>query len=183
MAIPRNLLPENLPNELTQFSSSLNTDIASLGSISSINGVPVNLIPSNTSDIAKSIESIGGQIPQIDAPEIPEYAILNTVISDELFKTGSLDQIRARTFGAARTYVNGLPKIAVEIPTLPPISVPFPPKRPSFSQIKNYIETKIDRIKIQRQVASTRALEETLRKKEDPFAYRQSIINTSRKRI
>lgn len=139
--------------------------------------IPSNLIPVNTSDISGSIQSLAGQLPQIpDAPEIPQFAVLNTVIPDSLFKTGSLDQIREKTLSTAETYVNGLPT-APTIPAVPTVTVPFPPKRPSYGQIKNFIKTKIDRIKQQRQQASLKALDEELKQRENPFAYQQSLKN------
>lgn len=177
MVIPRNLIPENVPNELSQFSEFNPPEIAS---ISSINGVPTNLIPINTSEIANSLESISGTIPEIGAPEIPQYTLLNSIIPDKLFKTGSIEQIRQRTLQIADDYTIKLPT-APTLPSIPPITVPFPPKRPSFAQIKNYIETKIDRIKLQRQQASTKALKERLKKKENPFTYRKEVINTAQR--
>lgn len=68
-----------------------------------------------------------------------------------------------------------------EIPelSLPVVPLPvFPPRRPSFGQIKDYIETKIDRVKLERQKASQRALDQKLKQKENPFAQRESLKNT-----
>lgn len=179
MAIPRNLIPENISSRARELSSITDSGIPSLGTITSINGVPTNLIPSNASDIAKSVESIAGRTPEINAPEIPQYPILNAAIPDDLFSTGSIDEIRNRALAAAQTYVNGLPKINFQIPQLLPATPSFPPKRPSFAEIKNYVEARIDRIKLQKQKASVKALEETLKKKEDPFTYRNELINTA----
>lgn len=170
MAIPTNLLPINNPfnNELNDLNVP-NVEIPKPA-------IPTNLLPVNVSDINSSLQSLAGQIPELNVPEIPQYPILNVVIPDNLFKTGSLDQIRQRTLRAAEIYVNGLPS-APTIPAVPTITLPFPPKRPSYGQIKNFIKTKIDRIKQQRQKASLKALNEELKQRENPFAYQQSLKN------
>lgn len=141
----------------------------------SIGGLPSNLLRANTSEISASFQSLAGNIPSINVPEIPQFPILNTVIPDSLFKTGSIDQVRTRTLNAARTYINGLP-VLPDIPTLP-TNIPSPPRIPSYGQIKNYIKTKIDRIKQQRQQASVKALKEELKKQENPFTNRQVLKN------
>lgn len=167
MAIPENLIPKNVSVE--SVSSTVPETLP-------INGVPSNLLPLNTSEIRESLDSLAGQVPTVDTPEIPEFSVLNTVLPNSLFTTGSIDQIRTTTLNTAETYVNGLPSPRT-LPVIPSVTVPFPPKRPSFGQIKNYIETKIDRIKLQRQKASTKALDEKLKQRENPFQYRQSLIN------
>jgi len=174
MAIPSNLLPINNP---------IRTEVEELPTISlptpSLGGVPSNLLPVNTSDISGSLQSLTGNIPTITTPEIPQFSILNTVIPDRLFTTGSIDQVRARTLNAARTYTDGLPALPT-IPTVPTLIVPKP-RIPSYGQIKNYIKTKIDRIKQRRQQASVKALDAELKKQENPFKYRQSLKNQATK--
>lgn len=176
MAIPSNLLPINNP---------LRAEIEELPTITlptaSVIGVPSNLLLINTSDISGSFQSLAGNLPPVSAPEIPQFLILNTVIPDRLFTTGSIDQVRARTLNAARTYTSGLPSLP-NIPTISPRTIPRP-RIPSYGQIKNYINTKIDRIKQQRQQASIRTLNEDLKKQENPFKYRQSLVNTEQKNI
>jgi GTP-binding protein EngB required for normal cell division len=61
--------------------------------------------------------------------------------------------------------------------TLPP----FSPKLPSFGQIKNFINTKIDRIKRQKQQASIKALKDELKQQENPFTYRKMLVNRAQK--
>jgi len=174
MAIPSNLLPINNP---------FRTEVEELSEITlpttSVVGVPNNLLRVNTSDISGSLQSLTGNIPTVNAPEIPQFPILNTVIPDRLFTTGSLDQVRARTLNVARTYINGLPALPT-IPTIPTLVIPKP-RIPSYGQIKNYIKTKIDRIKLQRQKASVKALDEELKKRENPFKYRESLKNTAQR--
>ena len=170
MAIPSNLLPINNP---------IRAEVEELPAITlptaSITRIPSNLLPVNTSDISGSFQSLTGNIPAVNAPEIPQFPILNTVIPDRLFTTGSIDQVRARTLNAARTYTSGLPALPA-IPAVPILIVPKP-RIPSYGQIKNYIKTKIDRIKQQRQKASVKALDAELKKQENPFKYRQSLKN------
>jgi len=125
-------------------------------------GIPSNLIPVNASQISGSAQSIAGEIP-IDSVEIPQASVLSSVIPDSLFEEGSIDQIRARTLGKAEQY-------------LAPLNA-LPIKKPSFGSIKNYIETKIDRIKTQRRNASVRALKQELQQQKNPFQYRQSLRN------
>lgn len=173
MAIPTNLIPMTVAKEL----ENIETATPTVPSISSIGGVPSNLITINTSTIANASQSIAGKIPTIDAPVIPEFSLLNTVIPDSMFMTGSLDQVRNRTLNAAQKYINGLPAPRqipqLSLPSLPAIA----PRRPSFGQIKDFIETKIDRIKLQRQQASMKALDEKLKQRENPFEYRQKVKN------
>lgn len=174
MAIPSNLLPINNP---------IRTEVEELPTITlptaSISRIPSNLLRVNTSDISGSFQSLTGNIPAVNAPEIPQFPILNTVIPDRLFTTGSIDQVRARTLNAARTYTSGLPALPI-IPAVPTLIVPKP-RIPSYGQIKNYIKTKIDRIKQQRQQASIKALDADLKKQENPFKYRQSLKNQATK--
>jgi hypothetical protein len=171
MSIPSNLLPINNPlrEELGEIPTS------SIGLPNIVGGVPKNLLPVNASDISASFQSFTGQIPTVNAPQIPEFPILNTILPDRLFTTGSLDQVRARTLNATTTYLNGLPALPT-LPSIPTTIVPRP-RIPSYGQIKNFINTKIDRIKRQRQQASVKALNEELKRQENPFTYRQSIKN------
>lgn len=172
MAIPNNLLPINNPfrTEVGEQTSTVPTTVgATLG-------VPSNLLRVNTSDISGSYQSLTGNIPSIGAVEIPQFSALNTLIPDRLFTTGSLDQIKARTLGVADRYLNSLPQLP-EIPTVDGL-IPQKPRIPSYGQIKNYIKVKIDRIKRQRQQASVKSVNEKLKRKENPFTYRQSLIQT-----
>jgi hypothetical protein len=174
MAIPSNLLPINNPIR-QELVDELPTTLPTASAV----GVPNNLLRVNTSDISGSFQSLAGNIPTVTAPEIPQFPILNTVIPDRLFTTGSIDQVRTRTLNAARTYTNGLPAL----PTIPavPTLIPPRPRIPTYGNIKNYIKTKIDRIKQQRQQASVKALNEELKKQENPFKYRQSLKNQETK--
>lgn len=138
--------------------------------------IPSNLIPVNTSEISGSIQSLAGQLPVVDVVEIPEAGILSRAIPDSLFTSASFDQIREQGVVLAENYIQPL---QVSRPTFSiPTTVPtFSPKLPSFGQIKNYINTKIDRIKRQKQQASIKALRDEITQKENPFTYRQSLIN------
>jgi hypothetical protein len=164
MPIPSNLLPIN-----TSVETVVTQQIPKLG------GVPTNLIPVNSSTIEESLQSIAGEIPTIDTPEIPELSTLSVILPNSLFRTGSIDQVRARTNNAATTYLNGLPAVPT-LPSLPTAIIPRP-RIPSYGQIKDYIETKIDRIKLERQKASQKALDQKLKQKENPFAQRESLKN------
>jgi hypothetical protein len=173
MAIPSNLLPINNP-----LREEISEQITTVPSVTNTR-LPSNLLPVNTSDISGSLQSLTGNIPTITTPEIPQFSILNTVIPDRLFTTGSIDQVRERTLNAARTYTSGLPALPA-IPTVPTLIVPKL-RIPSYGQIKNYIKTKIDKIKQQRQKASVRALDQELKKQENPFKYRESLKNVAQK--
>lgn len=171
MPIPSNLLPINNP-----FRAEVEEAPATvIPTTSIITGIPNNLLPINASDISASFQSFAGVIPSGSIPQIPQFSILNTVIPDRLFTTGNLDQVKARTLNAATTYLNTIPALPT-IPTLPTLIIPRP-RIPSYGQIKNYIETKIDRIKQQRQKASIKALNQELKKQENPFQHRQSLKN------
>jgi hypothetical protein len=167
MVIPSNLLTVNNPIRLDATEQILPT--------ASVGGLPNNLLRINTSEISASFQSLAGNIPSINTPKIPQFAILNSIIPDNLFATGSIDQVRARTLGVVTSYINGLPSL----PTIPSIPAFIIPKTriPSYGDIKNYIKTKIDRIKLQRQQASIKALNAELKKQENPFKYRQSLKN------
>ena len=171
MAIPSNLLPINNP-----FKAELEEAPTVVVPTGSVGGIPSNLLSLNTRDISGSLQSLVGNIPTGSVPEIPQFSVLNTVIPDRLFSTGSLDQVRARTLGVANTYTQGLPTLPT-LPALPSLVPVFPPRRPSYGNIKNYIKTKIDRIKQERQKASVKALDTELKKQENPYKYRQSLKN------
>lgn len=171
MAIPTNLLPINNPDRIN-IDAVLPSTIAQIPKL----GVPSTLLPINTSQISASFQSVLGKIPTIDIPQIPQFPVLNVVLPDRLFTTGSIDQIKARALRAAEIYINGLP-LALPTLTIPTITIPFPPPRPSFGQIKNFIKTKIDRIKRERQQASVKVLREQLKKQENPFEYRRLLRN------
>lgn len=171
MAIPTNLLPINNP-----FRVEVGEQIPTVPIIGNNLGVPSNLLPVNASSISGSFQSLAGNIPSIGAVEIPQFSALNTLIPDRLFTTGSLDQVKARTLGAAEAYINALPQLP-DIPTIDGL-IPPKPRIPSYGQIKNYIKVKIDRIKRQRQQASVKSVNEKLKRKENPFTYRQSLIQT-----
>lgn len=177
MAIPTNLIPLTVTNVTNLEETPVTENI--VASISSINGVPSNLVPINTSDIANTFQSVAGQVPNVNAPEISNFSVLSQVIPDRIFESGSYDTMRNRALSGVGTFVNGLPqpRIIEGLPT----SIPAPPSLPSFSQFKDYIETKIDRIKQQRQRASARAVKERLKKKDNPFTYRQELINIAQK--
>ncbi len=138
--------------------------------------ISTNLIPTNARQISASVQSLVGQISSTGSVEIQQYSVLNQVIPDSLFVTGSFEQIQQNAFRLAETYVNQIPKSTPRF-SIPSLLPSFPPKRPSYGQIKNFIETKIDRIKRQRQQASLKALEDELRQREDPFAFRQTQQN------
>ena len=61
MSIPSNLIPIN---------TSVQALTPTISPTLPINGIPRNLLPVNTSTIESSLESIAGQVPQLDAPEI-----------------------------------------------------------------------------------------------------------------
>lgn len=172
MAIPSNLLPINNPlrEDITEQISTI-----TIPSIRST-GVGSNLLTMNTSDISSSFQSLAGNIPKLDSQQIPAYSLLNQLLPDSLFTTGSLDQIRNRTLGKAKTYLNGLPQLPT-IPIIVKTTLISPPRIPTYGQIKNYIKNKIDRIKLQRQQASIKALNEKLKQRENPFEYRQKVKN------
>lgn len=173
MVIPNNLLPINNPIRQDVIEEQLPT--------ASIGGLPSNLLRANASEISASFQSLTGNIPSIGTPRIPQFTTLNTVIPDGLFTTGSIDQVKARTLGAARDYISGLPALPT-IPSIPPLIIPKP-RIPTYGDIKNYIKTKIDRIKQQRQQASVKALDAELKKQENPFKYRQSLINKEQNNV
>lgn len=175
MAIPPNLIPTNI---------SVQPQV-NLSALRSVGGIPANLIPINASDIDNKLDSIAGQIPEVTAPDIPNLPAIEAILPDNLFLTGSIDEVRERALRIANRFTDGLPKLPIlslaslPIPGLRPISVVFPPKVPSFAEIKNFIEIKVDRIKKQRQQSSINALKDKLKKQQNPFEYRQSLINES----
>lgn len=174
MAIPTNLIPLTVPNlQDTKITENV------VASVTSISGVPSNLIPVNTSQISNTFQSVAGQVPNVNAPEIPNFPVLSQIVPDRIFESGSYDTMRSRALSGVETFVNGLPRprIIDGIPTV----IPTTPSLPTFSQFKDYIETKIDRIKQQRQRASAKAVKERLKKKDNPFTYRQELINTAQK--
>jgi hypothetical protein len=153
--------------------------------------IPSNLIPVNVSEISENVQSIGGEVsgnvqslageisgnissldievPSTDLPalpEIPEYTILNRAIdSIDLTKIG-LDVMERELMSQIKKYLDslGTPDIVTRL---------------SYGRIKNFISAKVDRLKIQRQRALSKALDEELRASANPFEYRKRLINTS----
>lgn len=179
MAIPSNLLAINsvISEEL---SSLIPTQVTSSLSL------PSNLLPINATQINESLQSLAGKIPSSDTiPEIPYYSTLNTAIPDQLFTTGSIDQIQQRALRAGMIFMGTLPTPRI-IPSIPTLRVPipaFPPRRPSYGNIKSFIKTKIDRIKQQKQKASMKALKEELKKQENPFQYRKNLTTINQRNV
>jgi len=145
--------------------------------------IPTNLIPVNASSIPQNAQTLLGEIPQIpEVPNIPDAGILNIAIPDSTFQTGSLDEIKKNALDKAQVFVKGFPALP-SIPSLPTellalVTLPAPPPIPSYGQIKNFIKTKIDRIKAQKQKASVKALKEDLKRQQNPFEYRKNLKNT-----
>lgn len=176
MALPSNLIPTNI-SSVTTTVTSLTGNAQSLITAAA-GAVPTNLLPSNLSTIGSNLQSIGGELPNVlQIPEIPQFSVLNAALPDSLFETGSIDQIKDAATSKAEDFIASFAP-AIPIFALPVLSPPNPLPRPSIAQIKNFIKTKIDRIKAQRQAASVRALREELKAQQNPFEYRQQLKNT-----
>ncbi len=168
MALPSNLIPTST----SQISQPLAGQLPQAT-------LPSNLIPINASQIS---QPLAGELPQLDLVEIPEYSILNQALPDSKFTTGSVDQVRERALATAEQFIR-LSAPAIPVIFSIPTGVPrFSPKLPTFGQIKNFINTKIARIKRERQKASIKTLKQELKEREDPFAYRQMLKNKSQPR-
>lgn len=176
MSIPSNLLPIST-NITSDVENVLDLNLPTSQFIET--GVPNNLLRVNTSEISASFQSLAGNLPSLNAPQIPKFAILNTVIPESLFATGSFQQVRDRATRLGERYVNGLPRLP-QLPTIPS-TIPALPPRPSYGDIKNFIKIKIDRIKVQRQKASVSALREEIKRRENPFTYRQELKNQNQR--
>jgi len=176
MAIPSNLLPIN--TAIVDGTESLDVDSV-VQQVSDIR-VPSNLIPINASQISSSFQSLAGKLPTELNIEIPQYAILNQTVPDTMFLSGSLDAIQDQTLITAQRAINLL-RVTRPTFSLPNLVPSFTPKLPTFGQIKNFIKTKIDRIKRQRQQASIKALKDELKQRENPFTYRKALVNRVQK--
>lgn len=175
MTIPSNLLPINttIQDSGESASTSITQQVSTFGVLN-------NLLPVNASEISASFQSLAGQLPTELAIEIPQYSLLNQAVPDTMFLSGSLDKIRDTTTKTAQQAVNTL-KVAKPTFSVPGSIPTFSPKLPSFGQIKNFINTKIDRIKRHRQQASIRALKDELKQRESPFTHRQFLANQAQK--
>jgi len=142
--------------------------------------LPPNLLPVNASSIAQNSQTLLGQLPSMPTiPEIPQVGILNTAIPDSLFQTGSIEEIEKRALGTAEAFLKTF-AMQIPIPALPPellIGLTAVRSIPSYGQVKNFIKTKVDRIKAQKQQASIKALREDLKKQQNPFEQRQNLKN------
>lgn len=174
MAIPTNLLTIN--TSIVEEATEAATTVQQVAQAK----VPSNLLPVNASEISASFQSLAGQLPTELNIEIPQYSLLNQAIPDSLFTTGSFDRIRDTTISRAQSAVNAL-RVTRPVFSISTTVPQFSPKLPSFGQIKNFINTKIDRIKRQRQQASIRALKEELKQQENPFTYRKMLVNKAQK--
>lgn len=140
--------------------------------------IPSNLLLTNASEISGSVQSLAGTLPATSDVQIAQDSILNEAIPSSLFTSASYEEIREKGVTAAENYINPL---RVEVPTftIPSTVLTFSPKLPTYGEIKNYIKTKIDRIKRQRRNSSIKALDEKLKQKENPFTYRQQLKSKS----
>jgi hypothetical protein len=132
--------------------------------------IPNNLIPVNISQLSASLPD------ETSRDNTQEFSLLNNILPDSYFLSGSFEQIQEVALHRAQQVIN-----ASQI-TRPTFSIPsriprISPKLPSLAQIKRFINARINNIKLERQQASLRALKEELKQRENPFAYRQSLIN------
>jgi hypothetical protein len=132
--------------------------------------IPSNFLPNN----AVSLQNTSASAAEI---RLGFQSVLDNIVPPSTFVSGSLDEARTKALNAAQIYTNSLPT-APTIPSFPLSTPAFPPKRPSFAEIKNYVETRIESINIKRQQESVTAHKETLKAQENPFTYRQSLKTT-----
>lgn len=132
--------------------------------------IPSNFLPNN----AVSLQNTSASAAEI---RLGFQSVLDNIVPPSTFVSGSLDEARTKALNAAQIYTNSLPT-ALTIPSFPLSTPAFPPKRPSFAEIKNYVETRIESINIKRQQESVTAHKETLKAQENPFTYRQSLKTT-----
>jgi hypothetical protein len=156
MAIPLNLQPISLN------SGSAPTAVTTS---SGTRQVPSNLLAVNASEI-----NVSTGLTELDTGEVSAGSVLNEIIPESEFSSDkSFEQMRTSILPKATAAMGAL-VLARVIPAPIPTGI-----------ILNFINSKIDKLKVQRQRASVKKLNEELKQRENPFTYRKSIINKQNK--
>lgn len=158
--------------------------------------IPSNLLPLNSDFLSKNTNAVGqftGQVSEItnQLPRVDEVleqanvveslsseaaarlAIISAAIPDELF-TGSIEDIKANAKNAIKILSRSLtfpeiPDISIALPEIPTITIP------SFSEMKDYVQVKIDSIKQKRIEAFSDAQDLLVSQSLTPFAMRKNM--------
>lgn len=164
MTIPSNLLPVN--------SDFLSTRTNPLGQFTG----QVNEISSQFSQVGQQIDQATEQLDVVEnlsSEAAARLAIISAAIPDELF-TGSIEDMKANAKNAIKILSQSLripeiPDISVVLPELPTITLP------SYSEMKDYVQVKIDSIKQKRIEAFSEAQDLLVSQSLTPFAMRRNM--------
>lgn len=147
--------------------------------------IPSNLLPLNSSivsnatniagqytgqlsNITNQVSNITNLTTQISDDIVQRSQLLDSIIPDSVF-SGSIEEIRTRANNIVEVYING-----IKIPQIPDIAslipeIPVIPRIPSYGEIKQYIDARIESIKLKRVRAFEVAQEQLVRESLTPY--------------
>lgn len=187
MSIPSNLQPTSINGLPKQVTAEPNIPEA-LDKFKSTNAaaLPEEIIDVEIPDV---------QLPDIELPELPEVSLPDVDVPDlstrrklvysalDKFITGSLFKNVIKVDSEKRSVINKIQKaqtivrlqLRIAPTTVPPPLVFF--AKISIGELIQFIDNKIDKLKVQTQRASMKALDAKLKTAEDPFTRRQELLN------
>ena len=107
--------------------------------------------------------------------------VLEQLVPDTTF-SGSLEDIKAKANNILDSYESKLPQIP-QIPTIPSLIPELVPPVPSYAEVKETINTKIQKAKKDSQEAFISAQTTAIERAKNPFAARRDLVNSNTRRV
>lgn len=107
--------------------------------------------------------------------------VLEQLVPDSTF-SGSLEDVNARVDGILNSYESKIPKVP-QIPSIPSLIPELVPPIPSYAEVKEIINTKIQKAKKDNQEAFISAQNTAIERAKNPFAARKELLNKSTIRL
>lgn len=166
MTIPSNLLPLN--------SDFLSKNTNPLGQFTG----QIEDVLNPVSEVGEQVDAVRGQldaIQNLSSEAAARLAIITAAIPDELF-TGNIDDIKNNAKNALKILSQSLsipeiPDLSVALPELPTITLP------SYAEMKDYVQVKINDIKKKRIEAFSEAQSLLVSQSRTPFTMRKNMVS------
>ena len=107
--------------------------------------------------------------------------VLEQLVPDSTF-SGSLEDVNARVDGILNSYESKIPKVP-QIPSIPSLIPELVPPIPSYAEVKEVINTKIQKAKKDNQEAFISAQNTAIERAKNPFAARRDLVNNNARRV
>lgn len=107
--------------------------------------------------------------------------VLEQLVPDSTF-SGSLEDVNARVDGILNSYESKIPKVP-QIPSIPSLIPELVPPIPSYAEVKEIINTKIQKAKKDNQEAFISAQNTAIERAKNPFAARRDLVNNNARRV